>query len=535
MKAKAIDLLKSRKFFYIMLFVFMLVRFFPADISYFKYMDDYNQYGVYSLLSKDLWNGVFLHYKLYAYRPLAGLLDAFVISRFYNCLWLVLIVMVLLHLLTIYMLDILLERINIPFGRVGALVFAFYPLLTEAAYWISASSRLVVSLFLAVLSVFLIDKFINGDKRKGLFLGLSLTTGILSQCFYEQTISFLFVFYYIYLFANRANIKQKFLYAVPALNLAIIGAYYYAFRNQGFLMNRMEGASGNIISTFVTGFKRVWALLYYEQRFTLLETAKWGISQLFSQYLPFALAAVLIACACAVFLLFQNTSEGKKGKYIWAGLFAIILFAAPFAPYALISTTYPYLRNIYISVIGIGILLACAWEFLTKIKAVKYVITSVTAFLLFFCIACQSMQVISYQTIEKYDGLIAGEIAQIIEAEPEHEKLWLFGAKYYYEPLIAPHFQNSIMSDWGLTGLLHVITKERRQPNSGIYANPVIPGQVYNIEIGKNDLLLGLDGTVPRILTLDDDKLYFSQTGKLFGTLTQGESGRFTPESNPVD
>jgi hypothetical protein len=127
--------------FYIVLLSVILIANFPFGFRYFAFSDDYNAYGVFSLFRENIWTDVMLRFNIYGMRPLAGLTDAYIIAWFWRGgMAFVLLAITAMRFGSIYLLDKIFTKSGIVWGRAAAVFFAVFPALTEAAYWVSASS-----------------------------------------------------------------------------------------------------------------------------------------------------------------------------------------------------------------------------------------------------------------------------------------------------------------------------------------------------------------------------------------------------------
>jgi len=311
-REKAVAFFVSRRAFYLLLLAAMLLKSFPFGFRYFLFADDFNQYGAYALRHGDIWNNVLIHFGLYGYRPLAGLLDVYIISRLWDHLEFVLLGMTLLHFASVILLDRIFEKSNIVWGRAASVFFALYPTLTESAYWISASSRIVTSAFFSIMAAFSILKFIRKEGNYCIWFAVAMVCGLLAQGFYEQGIIFAFTLLTGLLVIHRKEVKNKVLFIWPFMNIAIIGAYYYIFRDVGLLSKRVEPAAQGFFKNIPVVAERIARTFVLEQWPTISNTLRWGIGRLFTEH-PVLTASVAVLSLLLALHIGVEKAEGGDG------------------------------------------------------------------------------------------------------------------------------------------------------------------------------------------------------------------------------
>ncbi len=144
--------------------IVLVIQFTFFGFEYFKITDDNNQLGIYYLRNDDTYNNVIQHYKLYEEgRPLIFFLEAYVFSSFWNNLYILAIIIILMHSANIYLVYKIAEKIGVKLKYISLIIMAFMPIIFEGLYWISASDRTVISLFLSLLSIYI---FLLFDEEK---------------------------------------------------------------------------------------------------------------------------------------------------------------------------------------------------------------------------------------------------------------------------------------------------------------------------------------------------------------------------------
>ncbi|MCL2399443.1 MAG: hypothetical protein FWC91_06845 [Defluviitaleaceae bacterium] len=544
----------NKIFFYVVLLIGLILRYFPFGFQYFAVADDYSQLGMYSLFQENIWSNVVAPFYLYALRPLAGLTDAFIISRFWGNLSIILLIMMLIHFTSLYLLEWILEKSGIAWGRVACIVLAFYPT-TESVYWISASSRIVVSAFFAVLAVYAMLKFIYKENAYKLWLVVALICGILAQGYYEQGIIFSFVLTFGILFTHRQAIQKKIIFAWPFVNLIIIAIHYLIFWNVGLTAVRTQAPQRGLFEQIALVFGRIYNV-YITEHFRLLRyTIRVGIMELFSYHIFLFISVLIISLLLALFLFFQSDiAYGSYEKYkrnikpLWYSFLAgLVLFACTFSIFFLVESSFVYLRSLFFPTIGMALLAQIIWKLLkwTQIKAIKSAIAFGCVFIL---ISASILEVKGYRDVERYDHIIVNNLIKelnYLEVESD-QVVWLFNVRWIYSPVIAPHITSPLRLTAFLEGYTQTLSGQFDQPlimpvlhhwnTAGVLAlnnaHPPVISTLNNRENAldlKIDILLGLDYDLNiRILDYVEGILYFRDTGAVFGRLDMINGGEFT-------
>ena len=112
--------------------------------------------GIYHLRNDDIQGDVISRYRSYNVRPLAFIFDAYVFSWFWDNMYALLVTIIILHVLNLYLIYKICEKMGIYLSAFCLCIFALCPILVESIYWISASTRIVFSLFLCLSSIYLL-------------------------------------------------------------------------------------------------------------------------------------------------------------------------------------------------------------------------------------------------------------------------------------------------------------------------------------------------------------------------------------------
>jgi len=420
---------------YVLYAVLFALKFGFYGFTYYPVLDDYIQYHVFSLYDNP-WQDVIVRLGSFRVRPLAALADVYVWTHLWNCTWVALLTITLFHFLFVLLSERLLHRLGIPVGSVFWLILGCYPLLTEATYWLSASSRIVVASLLSVIAAWLLLLFL--DKGKWYKLALCIPLLLASLCFYEQVAAMSLALTGIVLWKRRA---APILWALPLGCLTAIGIYYLAFstgNGRGTLALTLWGNAREI--AYQVGLcmgKFNWYLL----RNGLFR----GIALLWER--PWYLAAVIIASAC---LFFVRSAKNPSPRA--AILPAILLVVAPFAPFLILRQVHISFRNLFPSFLGIAILADLA---LHRIRLQSLIAPIAAA--LFLTVNISELH--DYRAVYQSDNQIVKQIAPHADST---RTVYVVGAEacyveqnsYYHE-----HIHNLTQSDWALTGGVRSFTK----------------------------------------------------------------------------
>jgi hypothetical protein len=173
------------KLIFFVLFALIFIRYCYYGFEYFYQLDDYIQYHNLVARTQNPFAAV-VSLGLLASRPLAGIADLCLWSRFYSFM-----------LVGVAVISALLpRRLPVQMGVFKTLgtsylflaVYALLPLGFEGTYWVSASARIVVSLFFAALALYGFEKWCETGKVRMLIL--FALCQLLACGFYEQVLIF---------------------------------------------------------------------------------------------------------------------------------------------------------------------------------------------------------------------------------------------------------------------------------------------------------------------------------------------------------
>ena len=446
---------------YSLLLICMFFRFYSYGFQYFSNMDDNNQYGIYNLRNENIRENVIEHYKLHGVRPLAFYTDAYVFSWLWNRMYILLFIMIIMHFVTGIMFKQITSKLNISFGFLGLVIFTLSPFLVQATYWISASSRLVLSLFFSILSIRLFIYYIeNRDKasrlQKALLILFILALNILCTGYYEQTIVFNFVFFIYVIY----KYKGKWFYSVPCISTFLIVCHYFV----SFANNTMQERGSIILDNVLEhSLDVVKAILN-----TFLTYHKHSIPEAISNEITnftIAIISIWLASMLGVFI-FHTVKKQRNSSILKSFAIGIILFIIPFAPFFVLEKAVVDIRNFYISYLGISTVIASIYYGICeKFKYFNVINAYIIFTLVFICLLCNCYEIKNYKNVYEFDNYIASKIVQNLDNEM-FENRETICIDYDMEIL---NFKNNsgmcrtiLEEDWAVMGKVQLVRKSTK-------------------------------------------------------------------------
>lgn len=450
---------KHNLLFWCTLICTMILKYGYYGFTYFPVVDDHNMYGIFSMLSPAQ---VLSHYRMYTTRPLAALLDTYIISRLWGNLWMILLLFTVLHFFCCYFIYLILMKNNIKTGTILAITFALLPLGVNASYWIAASSRIVAGLFFALLSFFLYMQYIeksNRQERKApIYLIGFAVTNLISLGFYEQVIAFSFIGGMLLIVVNFKRLKSKWVSLIPVVNIAIIGFYYFWFRDTGNMANRGQLLSGSYIQHTIEVFDKIRELTINVPASMIKHGTINGAQLLLSdRAVVFSLLAVIVSILFGIFFAHEKLTTIWKGLIIKVVVgFALVIL--PFAPFFVLQTTWIVHRNAFISIIGVGLIAEGGAGILFSKWDLKVFRGIVAGMVVFVFLLCNVAEVNDYRNVAEMDSKITANMAVALEEAAGQEwinrDIVVFNTKKLYVSTTSRHLSNCTGVNWALAGAM---------------------------------------------------------------------------------
>ncbi len=453
---------------YVLFSVF--VRYICYGFEYYHQLDDYIQYFSYPRAS-DRW-ALVMQEGLLTARPLAGLGDLYFWGYFFeNMIWAVLIISAMYALSAVLFMKVFKKHFNT--GFMFCVFYALMPFFFEGAYWVSASSRIVVGLFVTSLAVWFLQAFFDTNKKR--YLIPYWFFQLISVCLYEQ-ISVLSVI--MCLVVTALNIKtQADRKKIPVFILPVINALIY-FGFTGIFSGISSALSSRMSLVFPSVSK--WWLSFIQDWLTQMKTAFWDvpITITFKGFVRglkiivtdglWLMIPVGIIIAVTSFILCKkeenySKSEKSKKKLI---ICALILAVMPISFFLVIANPYFCMRNIVPSFVGIALILDMLFAMCAKKKKLlmQYVCAGIS--IVFFVSAISEMH--DYKAVYDFDRKIAENVVQVMEnTDYDGEMAFIIqsGDKGTVNVRYNEHGSGVISSNWALCGMLNYLNPKNDLSN----------------------------------------------------------------------
>lgn len=523
-----------------LIFALVLLRFCYYGFTYYPQLDDYiqlhNQSAYYSA------KAVILDMGLLSSRPLASVMDYFFWSRFWSFLMAAVALISAMYAAS----ACLFRRVWGEYFGTGYLflvVYALLPLGMEGTYWISASNRVVPSLFFVALAMYLFQKWCRTGKA--LWLPLYFVAQLISFCFYEQglVLSVTGVLLVGIIEFFRGNRKKSLFSLLTFVNAGIYFAFTgYFSTSTGQLGSRLrltlpwqEGwdkvflsAAGQTGESFLIGGYK-----------TLVDGFRRGLACIAED---FSLLWVLVLMAlCAALFLFARrfTAERPAGEAAlprrWALLVGFLMALAPVTLFFVLSSPSVALRNTVFSFCGIALFLDAAWSMLLTRCPARGLITGAVCAV---CAAVFSVAAVSelhdYRATTQADQRAARAITAAVEGDEGAIAVLNLEPNYLSEQnfLYHEHIHGATESAWALAGLLSWAADTPAFPA----ATPVPMGGRYTGSLTEFGALLWYDhktGTVQSVMAVPaGEGVYEIQTAggdTLAAAQEENGAGRLVP------
>lgn len=431
---------------FLMLFIIVVLGFFRFSylgFAYTPYLDDYIQYSYYPSHPQP-WETILTGGAGVLFtRPLAGLMDFFVWSRLYGRLGVAVAIISVLYGTSGVLFYKTLKRLRISVGAIFFAIYIFLPINVEGTYWLSASSRIVVPMFLASVSL-----WAAASERTALFCIFNF----LSMWFYEQ-MAILSFFAAILIGIELKSFKTVGSTIVSALLLV---AFYVWLGAKGDNAQRLSiTEADNLIKNVLNTIGDFLTVLVYASYKIATKGFVRGFNIIATNFSIIWLATLIIL-AMSAFNLMQNLKIEQKIKKrnIIAGA---VLTITPLIPFFITQGNSFNLRNAVPCLLGIGIIL----DNVLSVAFRRY--APLVAAILIFCFSVSAVsEVCDYELTASRDKALAVKISEGVT--PDTRKLKISTDTPDYYPQNVPwrdHIKSMTASDWGVTGIVRTISKNR--------------------------------------------------------------------------
>lgn len=526
------SIIKDKNCIYIIIFIITALVFLQRcaiNGSYEPVMDDWFLYG--DVYENKLTEFIIPNEK-FAIRPMAGLVDIFIVSPLFKHLWIVQILITVLMIAGAFFLLDTFRQNDFPAGGLFILTLCMLPMNMEATYWIAASIRISCALFFTGLSCWLLNEFLILERKP--FIIAYCIIGFAAVSFYEPAIA---IYLLLSCYLIISNKKKHFgIFAITAIHIIYIALYYIC---NGF--STEIGARGHLLtSEFLTHtadvtdmMARVFVLYNWRAFILGLEG---GTALIIEKKLFIQAAAVLVFSVLLGFMSCHFEKENRKYR-LKRFVVCLILFIGGIALFYLLDNLYIAIRFVYFSFIGIGLAVE---ELMLLVpygarKIMNIVIVSVLSCV--FTVSGMGI-VMQYQQTSETDVRI---VKQILELDTENfatnpdRNTYLLGAEPYYKNIESVRWLESIRgacsSYADLTGCLRHVSGMNDTNNLTPAANGSRIKMSYYID----------NPDICRFFALDDDlnviNVYIYQNGnyfevrddemRLYGVIEPTENGEY--------
>ena len=523
-----------------LIFALVLLRFCYYGFTYYPQLDDYiqlhNQSAYYSA------KAVILDMGLLSSRPLASVMDYFFWSRFWSFLMAAVALISAMYAAS----ACLFRRVWGEYFGTGYLflvVYALLPLGMEGTYWISASNRVVPSLFFVALAMYLFQKWCRTGKV--LWLPLYFVTQLISFCFYEQglVLSVTGVLLVGIIEFFRGNRSRSLFSLLTFVNAGVYFAFTgYFSTSTGQLGSRLrltlpwqEGwdkvflsAAGQTGESFLIGGYK-----------TLVDGFRRGLACIAEDFSLLWVLVLVLLCAALFLFARRFTAERPAGEAAlprrWALLVGFLMALAPVTLFFVLSSPSVALRNTVFSFCGIALFLDAAWSMLLTRCPARGLITGAVCAV---CAAVFSVAAVSelhdYRATTQADQRAARAITAAVEGDEGAIAVLNLEPNYLSEQnfLYHEHIHGASESTWALAGLLSWAADTPAFPA----ATPVPMGGRYTGSLTEFGALLWYDhktGTVQSVMAVPaGEGVYEIQTAggdTLAAAQEENGAGRLVP------
>jgi hypothetical protein len=509
----------SKKFYWCFILFVIFFKYSYFGLKYFPILDDNNMYGVFSHIPINKFLSEISQSSFYIMRPFASILDLVLWSRFWGNMWFVLIVITTMHFFSCYFITKVFEKNNSYLGNIAIIFYIIMPLQFEATYWICASTRIIQGMFFATLSLYLLMKYIESLKYKKYgkipLLCCFFIFNIISMGFYEQIAAFSFIFTIYIIFINRkthSKLPKYFkllILTLPVVSFSIITLYYKInLKSSGTRGTTFKGDYIlHTINVLISAYKQLKYNIILFLKYHIVD----GISYLIRDK---AILYIIIIMFVSIIFAYLTYKEKYKIGYkansirIKIGLFAVFVSLIPFF---IINDVYIYNRNLFITLICLGLITESIINSIPK-ESVSRIIRTIAVFILSVTFLIGSVsEFYNYKLTSEIDSEIINEyisVSNTIKPIKGNKPVIVFNVKGNYTGSRTVLFGNCTSSDWAFLGAIQASSKQ-----VDLYPGlTIMNGSEFTID--KTNLL------EQYYLGIDENRIMF----ELYGTLTNDSS-----------
>ena len=433
---------------YAAFFVLGLFRFSYLGYRYTFYLDDFVQYMLYPSYDEPWQNILAGGAGTLFTRPFAALSDFFVWSKFSDCPGVAVFLITAMYTASALMFFDFFRRSGLAVSPAFLVFYTFMPINTEGTYWLSASSRIAVSLFFTALACRL-----AADEKKTVRFAVCSAA---SMCFYEQTA----VLALVMTVGICIMMRRPRRVCIPILNMIFLAAFYLILGRMGNNRDRLVFSFWNIPRNFFAEageFIRMFG--DYGARLTLRGAYR-GAQMIFREKTYFYLAAIL-AAAAAVAAVMRGAAK-ERGNIRFKIAVGAVLTAVPIAPFLLSDNIWINFRNAVPMMVGAALLFDAAVSCLPRNIAAAVVCSCTVLFL-----AAAVSEICDYDAAAKRDRMLAEKIAEETASIGEYENAtvcYTYDAPFYLTQNLPmrDHIISARGTEWGISGAVRAVSGRKK-------------------------------------------------------------------------
>ena len=363
---------KNNIMFFTITFLIVFMRFVYYGFNYYPQLDDYIQYYSYREFLGTV-PEIIDKLGLLSARPFAGIMDITFWDYFFDGSMIFAVFLISIMYTSIaFIIKKAFENI-LNLGKLFIFIFLLLPLGFEGTYWISASSRIVVGMFLASLGILFFSLYC--EKGKIRYIPLFIVIQFFSFGFYEQVIVFsitgtFLVAIGLYInskISNESINNRIFLSFCTFINIIFFFVFILYFKDSSLYSSRLEiilpneeGYFDIFLPDILNQFKEVFI---YGNFYTIFKGFIRGLIIIFNNKSILYFIFLLVFC---YFLSTYNKDIEIKNNIILNIVFSILFFVAPLTPFLIIGNPWFSFRGAVISFIGIAIFFDTLFNVLFK-------------------------------------------------------------------------------------------------------------------------------------------------------------------------
>ncbi len=504
-------------------FLLLLVRGF-GGLGYSAVMDDWFLYFGTSTYD-NIWSEYIIPNDKLSIRPLAGLLDCFVIAPLSDYIGYIQLALTVMLIAALWMLWTLFRDRKLQVGGIFLIFLSLAPMSFEAVYWLSAATRIIPALFFTALACKQAMCYIK--TRQTVYFILFYIFGICSMGFYEAAVPVYIILALMLITGERSKPEVRALAVSLLMQTAVLAVYYFIHSATKEIATRGQLSSFALIfEHFPETAEGIWKL--YTVYLPWLFSRAWtnGL-ELLKGSAPYFIPVILMA---GVFGFFAARNHARtNSRIIYTFFTGLFVFLGGIAVYFVLDNIRLPIRITYLPTVGILLMAESILGLLLFGKSGKFIYGVLCAVAAFVCVVAGIGEIEQYRRVSRSDIEVAANIFNsglVNDMLDENHYMWLFNTPEYYFPeelCYYEHIRSAVQTEAALTNCLMYYTGEYRintiQPvDDGCFARLYIPGEEETFYFaGLED-----DLSVTRLTLAGEEGLYYEllrEDGSIFGTL----------------